>query len=142
MRRETFAKYVGGETKPELGRVIEATEGGRVPEIFKIARQNGGAVARTPPYHAEVHPMEFLRAQLKGGYGQIYGSTGVRGYVAAFFAGFCRSGLSRVVSHCDRDAEILLGAAPKILLEEDMAPLDEDADRSDADEDLGDMPDF
>ena len=142
MRRETFAKYVGGETKPELGRVIEATEGGRVPEIFKIARQNGGAVERAPPCQPEVYPMEFIRAQLKGGYGQRYESNGVRGYVAAFFAGFFQSELSRVVSHCDRASESLLGDDPQILLEDDMDPLDVDADRSDADEDLGDMPDF
>ena len=142
MRRQTFAKYVSGATKPELVRVIEAMEGKRVPEIFKIARQHGNTVERTPPYHPEVQPMEFLWAQLKGGYGQRYESTGVKEYVEAFFDGFCQSELSRVVSHCDRAAECLLGEEPQILLEDDMAPLDEDPDLSDDGADLGDMPDF
>ena len=75
-----------------------------------------------------------IRAQIR-----IYWSKGVR---CGVFAGFCLSGLSRVVSHCDREAESLLGDEPQIRLEDDMAPLDEGATRSDADEDLGDMPDF
>ena len=142
VRRQTFSKYVGGVTNQELVCVIESMNGRRVPEIFKIARQHGRAVERAPPYYPEVHHMEFLWAKLKCGYGQRYESTGVREYVEAFIAGFRQSGISRVLSHCDRVSESLFRAAPKIRLGGDMDPLDEDAGRSDADEDLGDMPDF
>ena len=47
-----------------------------------------------------------------------------------------------MASRRDRAPDSLLGDEPHILLGDDLAPLDEDADRADAAEDLGEMPDF
>ena len=52
------------------------------------------------------------------------------------------SELAWAVSHCDRESECLLGGEPHILLEGELGPLDEDSDRSDDGEDLGEMPEF
>ena len=91
IRRQTFAKYVGSATKPELVRVTEPMGGDRVPEIFKLANQYGDTAERTPPYRPEVRPVEFLWARLKGEGGLV--AVAVRPEIRS-----CRSqGVSRKV---------------------------------------------
>ena len=79
--------------------------------------------------------------QTARGYGQRYEATGVREYVDQSFAGVEEEGLSRVVRHCDSAAEGIFRDEPPLLLEDDMAPLDDDTDQPDRGEDSGEMPD-
>ena len=86
--------------------------------------------------------MEVTWAKLKGGYGRRYEPTGVKGYGEAFFTGFPQSGIPGEVSHFGRTSESVLEDGPHIPHAGDLAPLEEDSDRSGADEDLGDMMTF
>ena len=45
---------------PELVRYLKCVSEARTPEIFKIARDHGNVVERTPPYHPELHPIELI----------------------------------------------------------------------------------
>ena len=103
--------------------------GKRVPEIFKSEHEYGNTSERTPPYRPEEKPVEFLWARPKGGGGQRYEATGVREYVEQFSAGVEADDLSMVARQCDSAAEGLVVGAPPLLLEDDMAPLDDDADQ-------------
>ena len=142
MRRQQFSKYVGSEVDPELARGIDAMAAGvRVPAIFKSARDCGNTDERTPPYRREAHPVGSPRARLEGRYGKRYGASGVREYVEQFFAGIEEDEISRVVRHSDSAAEGLVSDEPPPLLEDNMAPLDDDADQPGRGEDRGEMPD-
>ena len=59
-------------TKAELVRYIKCVAGKRTPEIFKIAREFGNIVERTPPYHPELQPIELIWSRLKAEYSRRY----------------------------------------------------------------------
>ena len=102
----------------------------------------GNTTERTPPHPPEVQPVEFLWVRLTGGYGKRYESTGAREYVDQFPADVVEEELSRVVSHCDSAAECLVSEEPSLLLEDDVAPLGDDADQPGRGEDQGETPGF
>ena len=70
---------------------------------------------------------------------RIYRGQGVRRSV---FAGIDADELSMVVRHCDSAAEGLVSDEPPLPLEDDMEPLEDDADQPGGGEDRGEMPDF
>ena len=66
MGRRKYESQVAHATNPELVVRIQSMGGKRTPEIFKIAADYENVVERTPPYHPEVQPMEYIWSRIKG----------------------------------------------------------------------------
>ena len=57
-----------GASRSDLVEFLRACHGARVPEMFKVAQRHGDVVERTPPYHPELQPIEYIWAAMKGSY--------------------------------------------------------------------------
>ena len=122
MGRRKYESQVAHATKPELVALIQSMEGKRTPEIFKIAADYGNVVERTPPYHPEVQPMEYIWSRIKGGYGTRYGPVGIMEFVRSFCEEISELDLTKIVDHCDQIAASMADGEPALVLDDDLAP--------------------
>ena len=77
----------------------------------------------SPPYRPEVHPVEYIWSNIKGGYGTRYGDVGFMEYVRSF-GGEIREreiDLSVIVDRCDNVAARMEGAGPALFLDDDLS---------------------
>ena len=113
--------YVENATKQELVLLIEAIEGKRTPWIFKVAKEYGNVVGRTPPYRPESQPMDLVWGRLKGEYDRAYEAPGARSRVEAFSEGVSDADLTAIVRHCGQAARDIADGSTAFVLD-DMAP--------------------
>ena len=52
--------FILESTKTGSARYVKCVSGARTPGIFKIARDHGKVVERTPPYRPEMQPIELI----------------------------------------------------------------------------------
>ena len=131
-------------TKKKLAAFLRQVEGRRAPEIPKVARRFENAVERTPPYHPELQPIEYSRAHGKAEYATRYEGDKVDEFMQRFFDCVPESELLKTVSHCDKVAARLQFPQVALVIDDDMAPEEEEGDEGPAAgaagwRDLGDM---
>ena len=110
-------------TKAELVRYIKCVAGKHTPEIFKIAREFGNIVERTPQYHPELQPIELIWSRLKADYSRRYEKCRVAELLGSFFRDLPEAELVATVDHADKIAARLTGQQEALIIDDDMASL-------------------
>ena len=91
-------------TKPELARYVKCVSGDRTPVMFKIERDRGKVVERTPPYRPEQMPIEQILSRLNVDYSRRYEWSEVVPFPESVFRDFPVSELIATVGRSDRVA--------------------------------------
>ena len=101
---EQYKAELGLKTVKQLRELVTLYDGARVPEIFKIASEEGYYVERTPPYHPEFQPMELVWSQLKTAYRNLGELAKVPAFLQDFTDSLQEENLVKMVEHCDSQA--------------------------------------
>ena len=108
-------------SKPDLARYLKCVSGHRTPEIFKIAREYGNVVERTPPYHPELQPIELVWSHMKANYSRRYDDCSVAPFLGTFFRDVPESELVATVCHTDKVAARMAEPQEALIIDDDMA---------------------
>ena len=111
-----------GAQKAELVRYVKCVSGARTPGGFRIARESGEVLGRTPPYHPELQPIGPILPHLRWNYPMRYDGSKVLPFLDSPPRDLPAKEFIARLAHSDRIAARADGAHEAPIIDDDMAP--------------------
>ena len=136
-------KFLPGATKKEMVRFLATASGASVPEMFKMAREYGYVVERTPPNAPDVHPIELVWNSMKTAYNKRYDNeASAADFIREFFDNLPGERLLAPVLHAEAAARKRASPEETMPVYDDMGAPCPEAEEEEADGEKNEGADF